>query len=253
MTDLLIPITLLAFIFAVVAFFYASVGLGGGSSYTALLAIFGASAMTIPLVSLTLNILVTTFGSLVFLLHGHARLRLIVPFIISSIPMAYLGGMLHLPKRIFYVLLLVSLCVAAARIYFPDTSRPVHLDQRRKILLAIGSGAILGLIAGITGIGGGIYLVPLIILLGLGNAKEAAACGAFFIWVNSVSGLLARIQYNEVDLVPYLPLVIAVVLGGMAGTLMGAGRFKVRTMQQILGSILIVAILLLGKKIVMFA
>ncbi|MFC1831628.1 sulfite exporter TauE/SafE family protein [Thermodesulfobacteriota bacterium] len=253
MTDLLIPITLLAFIFAVVAFFYASVGLGGGSSYTALLAVFGASTMTIPLVSLTLNILVTTFGSLVFLLHGHARLRLIVPFIISSIPMAYLGGMLHLPKRIFYVLLLISLCVAAARIYFPDTSRPVHLDQRRKILLAIGSGAILGLIAGITGIGGGIYLVPLIILLGLGNAKEAAACGAFFIWVNSVSGLLARIQYNEVDLVPYLPLVIAVVLGGMAGTLMGAGRFKVRTMQQILGSILIVAILLLGKKIVMFA
>jgi uncharacterized membrane protein YfcA len=253
MTDLLIPITLLAFIFAVVAFFYASVGLGGGSSYTALLAVFGASTMTIPLVSLTLNILVTTFGSLVFLLHGHARLRLIVPFIISSIPMAYLGGMLHLPKRIFYVLLLISLCVAAARIYFPDTSRPVHLDQRRKILLAIGSGAILGLIAGITGIGGGIYLVPLIILLGLGNAKEAAACGAFFIWVNSVSGLLARIQYNEVDLVPYLPLVIAVVLGGMAGTLMGAGRFKVRTMQQILGSILIIAILLLGKKIVMFA
>jgi len=253
MTDLLIPINLLAFIFAVVAFFYAPVGLGGGSSYTALLAVFGASTMTIPLVSLTLNILVTTFGSLVFLLHGHARIRLIVPFIISSIPMAYLGGMLHLPKRIFYLLLLISLCVAAARIYFPDTSRPVHLDQRRKILLAIGSGAILGLIAGITGIGGGIYLVPLIILLGLGNAKEAAACGAFFIWVNSVSGLLARIQYNEVDLVPYLPLVIAVVLGGMAGTLMGAGRFKVRTMQQILGSILIVAILLLGKKIVMFA
>ena len=253
MTDLLIPITLLAFIFAVVAFFYASVGLGGGSSYTALLAVFGASTMTIPLVSLTLNILVTTFGSLVFLLHGHARLRLIVPFIISSIPMAYLGGMLHLPKRIFYVLLLVSLCVAAARIYFPDNSRTVHLDQRRKNLLAIGSGAILGLIAGITGIGGGIYLVPLIILLGLGNAKEAAACGAFFIWVNSVSGLLARIQYNEVELVPYLPLAIAVVMGGMAGTLMGAGRFKVRTMQQILGSILIVAILLLGKKIVMFA
>ena len=111
----------------------------------------------------------------------------------------------------------------------------------------------MGLIAGITGIGGGVYLVPLVILLGLGNAKEAAACGAFFIWVNSVSGLLARIQYNEVDLVPYLPLVIAVVLGGMAGTLMGAGRFKVRTMQQILGTILLVAILLLGKKIVMFA
>ncbi len=253
MTDLLIPVTVLALIFAVVAFFYASVGLGGGSSYTALLAVFGAGTMTIPMVSLTLNILVTTFGSLVFLLHGHARLRLIAPFIISSIPMAYLGGMLHLPKMIFYVLLLISLCVAAARIYFPSNRRPVQLDQRGKIFCAIAGGAVLGLIAGITGIGGGVYLVPLVILLGLGNAKEAAACGAFFIWVNSVSGLLARIQYNEVDLVPYLPLVIAVVLGGMAGTLMGAGRFKVRTMQQILGTILLVAILLLGKKIVMFA
>jgi uncharacterized membrane protein YfcA len=252
MTDLLIPVTLLAFIFAVVAFFYASVGLGGGSSYTALLAVFGASTVTIPMVSLTLNILVTTFGSLVFLLHGHARLRLIVPFIVSSIPMAYLGGMLHLPKMIFYVLLLLSLCAAAARIYFPSNSKPIQLDQRWKTFCAIVGGAILGLIAGITGIGGGVYLVPLIILLGLGSAKEAAACGAFFIWVNSVSGLLSRIQYSEVDLAPYLPLVIAVVLGGMAGTLMGAGRFKVRTMQQILGSILIVAILLLGRKIVMF-
>ncbi len=252
MTDLLIPVTLLALIFAVVAFFYASVGLGGGSSYTALLAVFGASTMTIPMVSLTLNILVTTFGSLVFLLHGHARLRLIAPFIISSIPMAYLGGMLQLPKMIFYVLLLISLCVAAARIYFPTNSRPIQLDQRGKILSAIAGGAILGLIAGITGIGGGVYLVPLIILLGLGNAKEAAACGAIFIWVNSVSGLLARIQHNSVDLYPFLPLIVAVVLGGMAGTLMGAGRFKVQTMQQILGSILIVAILLLGRKIVMF-
>jgi hypothetical protein len=250
MTDLLIPVALLAFIFAVVAFFYASVGLGGGSSYTALLAVFGASTVTIPMVSLTLNILVTTFGSLVFLLHGHARLRLIVPFIISSIPMAYLGGMLQLPKMIFYVVLMVSLCAAAARIYFPNNHRPIQVDESRKIPCAMLAGALLGTIAGITGIGGGVYLVPLVIILGLGDAKEAAACGAFFIWVNSVAGLLARIQHNGVDLVPYLPLAAAVVLGGMAGTLMGAGRFKARTMQQILGSILIVAILLLGKKIV---
>ena len=252
MTDILIPITALAFMFAVVAFFYASVGLGGGSSYTALLAIFGASTVTIPMVSLTLNILVTTFGSLIFLMHGHARLRLIAPFIIASIPMAYLGGMLHLPKLLFYILLFVSLCFAAARIYFPSNHKPIQLDRRGKLMLALISGAILGLVAGITGIGGGVYLVPLVILLGLGTAKEAAACGAFFIWVNSVSGLLARLQYNEIDLVPYLPLVLAAVSGGMAGTLMGAGRFQPHTMQRILGSILIAAILMLGRKIVLF-
>ncbi len=252
MADLLIPVTMLAFIFAVVAFFYASVGLGGGSSYTALLAIFGAGTATIPMVSLTLNILVTTFGSIVFLLHGHARLRLVAPFIIASVPMAYLGGTLHLPKTLFYILLMVSLCLAAARIYFPATSKPLKLGKRGKILFALGGGTILGLVAGITGIGGGVYLVPLIILLGLGTAKEAAACGAFFIWVNSVSGLLARLQFNEIDLVPFLPLALAAVLGGMAGSLMGAGRFQVRTMQRILGSILIVAILMLGRKIVLF-
>jgi len=252
MTDLFIPLTLLAIIFAFVAFFYASVGLGGGSSYTALLAIFGTSAATIPMVSLTLNILVTTFGSIVFLLKGHARLRLIAPFLLSSIPMAYLGGMLQLPKMYFYLLLLVSLSFAAARIYFPGTAKPLSLNQKEKLILAIISGAMLGLIAGITGIGGGVYLVPLIILLGLGNAKEAAACGAFFIWVNSVSGLLARIQYNSIDIVEFAPLIIAAAIGGMAGTILGAGHFKPQTMQRILGSILVFAIFLLGRKMIVF-
>jgi hypothetical protein len=107
---------------------------------------------------------------------------------------------------------------------------------------------LLGLVAGITGIGGGVYLVPLIILLGLGSAKEAAACGAFFIWVNSVSGLLARVQFNSIDIVHYAPLIIAVVIGGSAGTILGAGHFKSGTMQRILGSILVVAIFLLGRK-----
>ena len=248
--DLAIPISVLAAIFTVVAFFYASVGLGGGSSYTALLAIFGAGVTTIPMVSLTLNILVTTIGSIGFLLYGHARLRLIAPFIITSVPMAYLGGMLHLPKLIFYLFLTVSLGFAAARIYFPGTSKPLQLNPQGKIMLALGGGATLGLVAGITGIGGGVYLVPLIILLGLGTAKEAAACGAFFIWVNSVSGLLARVQFNHVDLGPYFPLALAVIIGGLAGTLMGASRFQPQTLQKILGSILILAIIMLGRKMV---
>ena len=254
MENLIVPVPVLALLFACVAFFYASVGLGGGSSYTALLAIFGASTLAIPMVSLTLNILVTSFGSLVFLLHGHARLRLIGPFLITSVPMAFIGGMLHLPKQIFYALLMISLCFAAARIYLPGRSKPLHLDQRVQLLIALASGAILGMVAGITGIGGGVYLVPLIILLGLGTAKEAAACGAFFIWVNSVSGLAARIQFNDVDLYPFLPLIVATVIGGMAGTLMGASRrLQPQTMQKILGSILLVAVLMLGRKIAMLS
>ena len=249
MTDLTISILLLGVIFAMVAFFYASVGLGGGSSYTALLAIFGASQATIPMVSLTLNVLVTTVGSIVFLSQRHARLRLIAPFLISSIPMAYVGGMLHLPKMLFYLVLVISLVFAAMRIYFPKKTKPLELDDRGKFFLALGCGAVLGLIAGIAGIGGGVYLVPLILILGLGTAKEAAACGAFFIWVNSMAGLAARLQYNSIDLVPYMPLIIGAVAGGMAGSMMGAKRFNPQTMQKILGTVLVVAIFFLGRKI----
>ncbi len=111
----------------------------------------------------------------------------------------------------------------------------------------------LGLAAGITGIGRGVYLVPLIILPGHGTAKEAAACSAFIIWVNPVAGLFARVQFNNIEFLTYLPSVVTVVLGGLAGTLMGAGRLQPQTMQMILGSILVVAILMLGKKIVMIA
>ncbi len=248
MTELTISISLLAVIFALVAFFYSSVGLGGGSSYTALLAIFGAGTTVIPTVSLTLNVLVTTIGSIVFLSQKHARLRLIAPFLISSIPMAYVGGMLHLPKMVFYCVLLISLSLAALRIYFPKEIAPLPLGDKGKLLLSLCCGAVLGLIAGIVGIGGGVYLVPLILLLGLGTAKEAAACGAFFIWVNSVAGLAARLQFNSLDLTPYIPLIIAAVIGGMAGSVLGAARFEPRTMQKILGSILIVAICLLSRK-----
>ncbi len=249
MADLTVPITLLAVLFTTVAFFYASVGLGGGSSYTALLAIFGAGATTIPMVSLSLNLLVTTVGSIVFLSQKHARLRLIGPFLILSIPMAYIGGMLQLPKMVFYLVLLVSLFFAAIRIYFPKETKPLELDNQGKFFLALLCGAALGLIAGIAGIGGGVYLVPLIILLGLGTAKEAAACGALFIWVNSIAGLAARLQYNSIDLTPFLPLIICTVTGGIAGSIMGAGRLNPSTMQKILGSILVAAIFFLSKKI----
>lgn len=249
MSDLTLSISLLAVIFTVVAFFYASVGLGGGSSYTALLAIFGAGATTIPMVSLTLNLVVTTVGSLIFLAKGHGRFRLIAPFLITSLPMSYVGGLLHLPKTAFYIVLLLSLAFAAVRIYFPIETKPLALTNRAKVVLPLVCGSVLGLVAGITGIGGGVYLVPLIILLGLGTAKEAAACGAFFVWINSAAGLTARLQSNTLDLTALLPLVVAVLAGGLVGSFMGAGRFEARTIQKILGGVLVAAIFLLGRKI----
>lgn len=241
----------LAFLFFVVAFTYSSVGLGGGSSYIALMTIFGIDTIAIPILSLLLNLFVTSIVSYNFIRNRHGNFRLIAPFLISSMPMAYLGGALQLPKEIFYWILLLSLVFVAIRIYFwKKTTLQLNLDWTGKIIISLFSGSVLGLVSGIVGIGGGIYLVPLIIILGLGTDKEAATCGAIFIWLNSFSGLLSRLQYNAIDLTDYVPLIIAVVAGGALGSFMGSFKFSPSTMEKVLGSVIIVAIFFLANKII---
>lgn len=240
----------IAALFFIVAFVYSSVGLGGGSSYTALMAILGFNALAIPMLSLSLNLIVTTIGSINFARNRHARLGLILPFLVTSIPMAYVGGALKLPKEIFYWVLLVSLCLVAARIYFwQSVCLHLQLAGSTKLIISLLAGAVLGLVAGIAGIGGGIYLVPLIIILGLGTEKEAAACGAIFIWLNSLFGLISRWQYNAIDLTEYVPLVLAVVAGGVLGSYLGAFKLAPKTMEKVLGVIILLAIAALGRKL----
>ena len=241
-----------AFLFFLVAFAYSSVGLAGGSSYTALMAILGFSTLAIPMISLTLNVLVSSIGAFNFIRYKHARINLILPFLVTSIPMAYIGGALHLPKEIFYWLLLASLILIVARIYFwSDVSLALNLSRRSKLYIALLTGGILGLIAGMLGIGGGVFLVPLVILLGLGTVKEAAACGIIFIWVNSISGLASRLQYNAIDLSEYIPLIIAVIIGGTLGSFAGAAKYSPKLMEKILGVIIIVAIGFLLRKLLL--
>jgi len=164
--------------------------------------------------------------------------------------MAYFGGSLNVPKAIFYWVLLISLIFVAARIYlWKNTSFTLPLNKLGKLLLSLFSGGILGLIAGIVGIGGGVYLVPLIIILGLGSQKEAAACGAIFIWLNSIAGLASRLQYNSINLLEYWPYIAAVLLGGTIGSLLGSSKFTAKTMEKILGAVILVAIFLLARRI----
>ena len=248
---LLVALYLMAATFFVVALIYSSVGMGGGSSYTALMAIFGINILAVPLISLILNLMVTSVGSYNFIRNNHGRLRLILPFLFSSIPMAYLGGSLEIPAQLFYWVLLVSLIFVATRIYlWNSVSISLNLSSKEKLTISMIAGSVLGLIAGIVGIGGGIYLVPLIIVLGLGSEKEAAACGAIFIWLNSLSGLASRIQFNQIDIIEYWPLVPAVLVGGMIGSYMGSFRFSCKKIDQILGLVVVVASVLLVKKII---
>ena len=252
--DMIIPSPyILAVLFFIVAFTYSSVGLGGGSSYTALMAIFGINTLAIPMISLSLNLFVTSIGTYNYIRNKHGNIKLIVPFLISSMPMAYIGGSLKLPKEIFYWVLLMSLVFVAVRIYFwQNTTIKLNIGQKGKITISLVAGSILGLVAGIVGIGGGIYLVPLIIILGLGTEKEAATCGAIFIWFNSFSGLLSRLQYNSIDLTNYIPLIVAVLAGGTLGSFMGSFKFSPKVMGKILGSVIIVAIFFLTKKTMSF-
>ena len=241
---------ILSIIFFIVSFLYSSVGLGGGSSYTAILAILNVNYLAIPTITLALNLCVTTVSNFNYIKNKHLRIHLFIPFLIASVPFSYLGGTLILPKGVFWSVLLFCLFLVAIRIYFFKTlSFDFNFTKSQQTVVSVFFGAFLGFIAGVTGLGGGIFLIPFIIIFGLGNVKEAAACGAAFIWVNSLSGILARTQYNTIDIHYYLPVIGSVVLGGILGSHLGASYFKPRTMEKILGGIVIVAMILISQKI----
>jgi hypothetical protein len=146
--------------------------------------------------------------------------------------------------------MLISLVGVAMRIYlWKDTGIKAILSNRKRIVFSVIIGSLLGILSGIVGIGGGIYLVPLIIVLGLGDHKQAAAAGAVFVWVVSVSALISRMQYNSIDLNNYLPLIISVFVGGFIGSYLGSTRFNAKQMEKFLGIIILIAILLIFKKL----
>ena len=112
-------------------------------------------------------------------------------------------------------------------------------------------GAVLGFLAGVIGIGGGIFLVPLILVLGLGSMKQAAACGVVFVWLNSLVGLGSRMQYNFVDFSGYLPLILAVLAGGTIGSLIGSSRINSALLEKLLGGVIVVAVVLLLRSLLL--
>ncbi len=130
-----------------------------------------------------------------------------------------------------------------------DSYLDLDLGRATRIVFSLIAGSVLGLVAGIVGIGGGIYLVPLIIIFGLGTEKEAAACGSIFILVNSAAGLAARLQHHPVSAMDILPLAGAVLVGGLLGSHLGSARLSPRTMQRVLGAIVLVAIVLLARRV----
>ena len=241
---------LVPILFLLVSFIYSSVGMGGGSSYTAIMAIFSINYNVIPIISLFLNLCVTFVGTLNFWRSGHGRLNLVAPFLITSIPMAFVAGFLNLPEIIFQTILILTFLIFTTRIFIFDRltiSYQLSKVQKRITIICIGS--LLGFISGSVGIGGGICLIPLIITFGLGSAKEASAAGAMFILLNSIAGIVPRIMIGEYEIIPIIPLVVAVLIGGIAGSYMGSVRFDKRSIERTTGGILILAIFFLINRI----
>jgi uncharacterized membrane protein YfcA len=223
----------------IVAFLYSSVGHAGASGYIAVMALLGLAPATIRPTALVLNILVASIGSVQFWRAGHFRWRLFWPFALLSIPAAYLGGYLQLPAAILKILLGLVLLFSAARLLFRRND-PQKV-QSPSPPAAISVGGIIGLLSGLTGTGGGIFLTPTLLFFHWARIREAAAVSALFILVNSIAGLVGYFTANRS--LPSLGLVLAgaAVIGGAVGSYLGSRHFAVRTISLVLAIVLVIA------------
>ena len=212
---------LLGLLFAFVALFYASVGFGGGSSYLALLTLWGVPYAIMPAISLICNITVVSGNSIHYIRAGYLNFRLLLPPMITSVPFAYLGGRMEIEKEHFLLLLFATLLVAGIRLLLNYRMYDDKVELYRPLSYGVGGaiGAILGFVSGVVGIGGGIFLAPILYNLRAGKPKQIATTASLFILVNSVAGLIGQLQKNSIGeaVLDYWYLPCLVLLGGQLG------------------------------------
>jgi hypothetical protein len=193
-------------------------------------------------IALALNVLVTSLGLWHYARSRHFSPGLLLPFAVTSVPMAFLGGSLEIEPRLFALLLGLALLLAALRLLgLGRAIRPQMAQGRWLWPVGLGLGALLGFLAGLIGVGGGIFLSPLLLFLGWADAKRTAATAAAFIWLNSLSGLMAHTLGGAPDWELLLPLLAVVAVGGGLGSRLGAFRFSHVGIQRLLGAVLLVA------------
>lgn len=219
---------------------YSSVGHGGASAYIALMALFGLPAQVMRPTALVLNVIVATFTSARFVHAGLFRWRTLWPFLIGAIPMAFIGGGIILPTHFYRPLVGVVLWLSAARLLWPKPLGTAETVKDPPIIAAIAAGAGIGLLSGLTGTGGGIFLSPLLLFLGWATPRAASGIAAVFILVNSISGLLGNLASLQ-QLPETLPLFAGAALAGaLVGTTLGI-RLPSTMIVRALALVLIVA------------
>jgi len=220
---------LLAILFLTTAILYSSVGFGGGSTYLALLLIWGVPYFIFPVIALSCNIIVVSGNCFNYIRTGNLNLKLLLPYLIGSIPLAFIGGSLPIEKRLFEILLFLVLMAAGILLLINFKSYDDKEENYRKIPIPVSIliGGILGFISGIVGIGGGIFLSPILFLIRAGRPKHIVTTASLFILINSVSGIIGQLTKNAVinEIPNYWYLLVAVLIGGQLGNFLNLKIF----------------------------
>jgi len=238
---------ILSILFFVTAILYASVGFGGGSTYLALLLLWGVPYFIYPVIALSCNIIVVSGNCFNYIRAGNLNLKLLIPYLIGSIPLAFIGGSLPVEKEFFEILLFVVLTVAGILLLFKFKSYDDKIEIFRKIpiIVSILIGGILGFVSGIAGVGGGIFLSPILFLLRAGKPKHIVTAASLFILINSLSGIIGQLTKTAVlsEVQNYWFLFLAVLIGGQVGNFLNLKIFPTRILALVTaGLVLFVAV-----------
>ena len=230
---------LITFAIFLVAVMYSSVGHGGASGYLAVMAFLAVAPEVTRPTALVLNLFVASIGTVQFYRAGYFSWRIFLPFAAASIPMAFVGGMIHLPTSVYKIVLGVVLMLAAIRLAIKLKNDDEVKDPPIVACLLIG--AVIGLLSGMVGVGGGIFLTPILLLMRWAETRVAAGVSVLFILVNSAAGLAG--SYKQVSVLPseVWIWIVAAVIGGLIGSTMGSKKFDSMTLRRVLAVVLLFA------------
>lgn len=235
---------LLYLLIFLVAFSYSMVGHGGASGYLAVLALFGYNPSQMAQSALFLNLLVSSTALIAYGKAGYFKFKLFFPFVLTSIPFAFIGGTFNIHYKIYKWLLFFALIFTSSRLAFLEIinkNKENDIIKSPNIYISLLTGAIIGLISGMIGIGGGIFLSPILILMKWADAKTTAAISAAFILVNSLSGLTGQILYKGLQIKGMWQIIMVAFTGGLIGSFLGSHHAKDTTIRRVLAIVLFIA------------
>ena len=245
---------ILSIFFFITAILYSSVGFGGGSTYLALLLIWDIPYYILPIIALLCNIIVVSGNSFNYIRAGNHNIRLLMPFLIGSIPLAFIGGTLLINKEIFEILLFIVLSVSGFLLLMNNKSYEDKsiIIKKLHFLISFFIGSILGLVSGIVGIGGGIFLSPVLFLLKADKPRVIATTASLFILINSISGILGQLTKETVlnEIINYWLLFTVVLIGGFVGNYINLKILSNRILAIITSLLVIFVAIRMGYRII---